>query len=79
MRVTTWTEYSLIIVIHLARRGGPAVARSRRASWPRPNGSGAITSSRFCCGCAGPGLVESVRGARGGYFLAQEPDRHFRP
>ena len=31
MRVTTWTEYSLIISIHLARRGragsGPVAAR----------------------------------------------------
>ena len=61
MRVTTWTEYSLIISIHLAKRGrsgnGPVAAREL------------ADSERL----RRAGLVESVRGAKGGYFLARDP------
>jgi Rrf2 family protein len=73
MRVTTWTEYSLIITIHLARRGreqaGPVAARELAESERLP----ADYVEQILLRLRRAGLVESVRGAKGGYFLAREP------
>lgn len=74
MRVTTWTEYSLIIALHLARRkssGEPTAARELAESERLP----ADYVEQILLRLRRAGLVESVRGARGGYFLAREPDR----
>ena len=74
MRVTTWTEYSLIIVLHLARRrtgGGSAVAARELAEVERLPGD---YVEQILLRLRRAGLVESVRGARGGYFLAREPE-----
>jgi len=73
MRVTTWTEYSLIIAIHLARRkrtGAGAVAARELAEAERlpPD-----YVEQILLRLRRAGLVESVRGARGGYLLAREP------
>jgi Rrf2 family protein len=73
MRVTTWTEYSLIIALHLARRGvagrGPVAAREIAETERLP----ADYVEQILLRLRRAGLVESVRGARGGYFLAKEP------
>jgi Rrf2 family protein len=73
MRVTTWTEYSLIISIHLARRGqaglGPIAAREL-AELERLPGD---YVEQILLRLRRAGLVESVRGAKGGYFLARGP------
>lgn len=73
MRVTTWTEYSLIISIHLARRGrtgaGPVAARELSDVERLP----ADYVEQILLRLRRAGLVESVRGAKGGYFLAKEP------
>jgi Rrf2 family protein len=73
MRVTTWTEYSLIISIHLAKRGrkgiGPVAARELADIERLP----ADYVEQILLRLRRAGLVESVRGARGGYFLAKEP------
>ncbi len=73
MRVTTWTEYSLIISIHLARRGrtgcGPVAARELADAERLP----ADYVEQILLRLRRAGLVESVRGAKGGYFLAREP------
>ena len=73
MRVTTWTEYSLIISIHLAKRGrtgsGPVAARELADSERLP----ADYVEQILLRLRRAGLVESVRGAKGGYFLAKEP------
>jgi Rrf2 family protein len=73
MRVTTWTEYSLIISIHLAKRGrgghGPVAARELADSERLP----ADYVEQILLRLRRAGLVESVRGAKGGYFLAREP------
>lgn len=74
MRVTTWTEYSLIIVLHLARRqangGGPVAARelSEQERLPGDYVEQILLRLRRA------GLVESVRGARGGYTLGRRPE-----
>jgi Rrf2 family protein len=73
MRVTTWTEYSLIISIHLAKRGrkgmGPVAARELADVERLP----ADYVEQILLRLRRAGLVESVRGARGGYYLAKEP------
>ncbi len=73
MRVTTWTEYSLIIALHLARRGrtgaGPVAARELAEVERLP----ADYVEQILLRLRRAGLVDSVRGARGGYLLAREP------
>jgi Rrf2 family protein len=73
MRVTTWTEYSLIIVIHLARRSasgaGPVAAREIAEAERLPGDY----VEQILLRLRRANLVESVRGAKGGYFLAREP------
>lgn len=73
MRVTTWTEYSLIISIHLAKRGrtgsGPVAARELADTERLP----ADYVEQILLRLRRAGLVQSVRGARGGYFLAKDP------
>jgi Rrf2 family protein len=75
MRVTTWTEYSLIIALHLARRGragaDPVAARELAEVERLP----ADYVEQILLRLRRAGLVESVRGARGGYNLAREPSR----
>jgi len=73
MRVTTWTEYSLIISLHLARRAGtqPIAARDISETERLPGDY----VEQILLRLRRAGLVESVRGARGGYFLAREPGR----
>ena len=73
MRVTTWTEYSLIISIHLARRQtqalGPVAARDLAMAEQLP----VDYVEQILLRLRRAGVVESVRGARGGYYLAREP------
>jgi Rrf2 family transcriptional regulator, iron-sulfur cluster assembly transcription factor len=73
MRVTTWTEYSLIISLHLARRAGsgsdPVAARELADVERLP----ADYVEQILLRLRRAGLVESVRGARGGYYLARDP------
>ena len=74
MRVTTWTEYSLIIALHLARqrRGSePTAARELSEAERLP----ADYVEQILLRLRRAGLVESVRGARGGYRLAREPNQ----
>jgi Rrf2 family protein len=73
MRVTTWTEYSLIISLHLARRTGPQtdpVSARDLADFERLP---ADYVEQILLRLRRAGLVESVRGARGGYYLARDP------
>lgn len=75
MRITTWTEYSLIISIHLARRGAgdgsPIAARELAETERLP----ADYVEQILLRLRRAGVVESVRGAKGGYFLAREPNQ----
>jgi Rrf2 family protein len=71
MRVTTWAEYGLIVSIHLARRAGqgPVAARelSEHERLPHDYVEQILLRMRRA------GIVDSVRGAKGGYLLAREP------
>ncbi|MEZ4413645.1 MAG: Rrf2 family transcriptional regulator [Gemmatimonadales bacterium] len=71
--MTTWTEYSLIISLHLARRGGtePVAARDISESERLPGDY----VEQILLRLRRAGLVESVRGARGGYFLGRPPEQ----
>jgi Rrf2 family protein len=73
MRITTWTEYSLIISIHLAKRGrrgaSPVAARELAEVERLPSDY----VEQILLRLRRAGIVESVRGAKGGYFLARDP------
>ncbi len=73
MRVTTWTEYSLIITLHLAKRhradGGRVAARELAEVERLPPDY----VEQILLRLRRAGLVASVRGARGGYRLARDP------
>ncbi|HEX9894520.1 MAG TPA: Rrf2 family transcriptional regulator [Gemmatimonadales bacterium] len=75
MRVTTWTEYSLIIVINLAKRRraghGALSARELADSERLP----ADYVEQILLRLRRAGLVDSIRGAKGGYTLAREAER----
>lgn len=72
MRVTTWAEYGLIVCLHLARRvgNGRVAARDMAEAENLP----ADYVEQILLRLRRKGLVESVRGARGGYLLARAPE-----
>lgn len=69
MRITTWAEYGLIVAVHLARHGGerpvPAREIAEREGLPPDYVEQILLKLRRAV------LVTSVRGAKGGYFLAR--------
>ena len=71
MRVTTWAEYGLIVSIHLARRAGqgPVAARELSGHERLPHDY----VEQILLRMRRAGIVDSVRGAKGGYLLAREP------
>ena len=70
MRVTTWTEYSLLITLNLARNGShPVPARAIAEEERLPPDY----TEQICLRLRRAGLVESARGAKGGYMLAKDP------
>jgi Rrf2 family protein len=73
MRVTTWTEYSLIISLHLARRTGPQTEPVAARELADVERLPADYVEQILLRLRRAGLVESVRGARGGYYLARDP------
>src|SRR5207244_13434739 len=71
MRVTTWAEYGLLVSLNLAKRAGqgPVAARELAEQDRLPHDY--VEQIRLRRRRAG--LVESVRGAKGGYYLARDP------
>ena len=71
MRITTWAEYGLICALHLARRAGegPITGREIAAQERLP----ADYVEQILLRLRRAGLVNSTRGARGGYELAKPP------
>ncbi len=73
MRITTWTEYSLIISIHLAKRGRSGVPQVAARELAEAERLPADYVEQILLRLRRAGIVESVRGAKGGYFLAKDP------
>jgi len=71
MRVTTWAEYGLIVSVHLAHRAGegPVAARELAEKEKLP----ADYVEQILLRLRRAGIVLSIRGARGGYYLARPP------
>lgn len=72
MRITTWAEYGLICALHLAKRAGegPITGREIAARERLP----ADYVEQILLRLRRAGLVNSTRGARGGYMLGKAPD-----
>ncbi len=72
MRITTWAEYGLICALHLAKRQGEGPVTGRemadRERLPTDYVEQILLRLRRA------EIVTSVRGARGGYLLAREPE-----
>lgn len=71
MRITTWAEYGLICALHLARRAGtgPVTGRDIAAREQLP----ADYVEQILLRMRRAGVVDSTRGARGGYELSRAP------
>ena len=72
MRVTTWAEYGLIVSLHLAKDGSDAPTPARDLA--EREGLPADYVEQILLKLRRAGLVRSVRGAKGGYFLARDPN-----
>lgn len=72
MRITTWAEYGLICALNLAKRAGegPITGREIASTERLP----ADYVEQILLRLRRAGLVNSTRGARGGYMLAKAPD-----
>ena len=72
MRITTWAEYGLICALNLAKRAGegPITGREIAASERLPGDY----VEQILLRLRRAGLVNSTRGARGGYMLARAPE-----
>ena len=73
MRITTWAEYGLICALHLARRAevGPVTGRDVAARERLPGDY----VEQILLRMRRAGIVNSTRGARGGYTLARAPEK----
>ncbi len=71
MRITTWAEYGLICALHLAHRAGegPVTGREMAAREKLPGDY----VEQILLRMRRAGIVNSTRGARGGYSLARTP------
>ncbi len=69
VRITTWAEYGLISALHLARRigDGPVTGRAIAAGESLP----VDYVEQILLRLRRAGIVDSTRGARGGYVLAR--------
>ena len=72
MRITTWAEYGLICALHLAKRAGEGPITGREIA--AGEGLPADYVEQILLRLRRAGLVNSTRGARGGYSLAKAPD-----
>jgi Rrf2 family protein len=72
MRITTWAEYGVICALHLARRTeeGPVTGRDVAARERLPGDY----VEQILLRLRRAGIVQSTRGAKGGYALARPSD-----
>lgn len=71
MRVTTWAEYGVIIALHLAKQGERLPVPARQLADDEQLPSDYV--EQILLRLRRAGLIESVRGAKGGYRLARLP------
>ena len=71
MRITTWAEYGLICSLHLARRHGEGPVTGREIAEKERLPADYV--EQILLRLRRAGLVNSTRGARGGYVLADLP------
>ncbi len=74
MRITTWTEYSLIIMLHLSHRKRTGDDAMPARELAEIEGLPPDYTEQIFLRLRRAGLVQSVRGARGGYFLSRPPE-----
>ena len=70
MRITTWAEYGLLVSLHLARRRDALAVPAHEVA--ETEGLPADYVEQILLKLRRAGLVSSVRGAKGGYFLARQ-------
>jgi len=75
MRISSWTEYSLIIALHLSRRAKDAGKAAHVAACDLAEAEQLPSDfvEQILLRLRRAGVVKSVRGARGGYYLANDP------
>jgi Rrf2 family protein len=71
MRITTWAEYGLIASVHLAKRFGSRPQSARQLAIVERLPPDYV--EQILLRLRRAGLVQSVRGARGGYSLSRAP------
>jgi Rrf2 family protein len=71
VRITTWAEYGLICALHLARRAGEGPITGREIAGRERLPADYV--EQILLRLRRAGLVNSTRGARGGYSLAKTP------
>jgi Rrf2 family protein len=67
MRVTTWAEYGLIVSVHLAGRAGEGAVAAREMAEKEHLPADYV--EQILLRLRRAGIVTSVRGAKGGYYL----------
>jgi Rrf2 family protein len=72
MRITTWGEYGLIVCVHLAKRAGAGAQAARELAATERLSHDYV--EQILLRLRRAGLVQSVRGAHGGYALARSPE-----
>jgi Rrf2 family protein len=72
MRITTWGEYGLIVCVHLARRADAGALAARELAAAERLSHDYV--EQILLRLRRAGLVQSARGARGGYSLARAPE-----
>ncbi len=72
MRVTTWAEYGLIVSLHLAKQSGSDINPTPARDMAEREGLPPDYVEQILLKLRRAGLVASVRGAKGGYYLARE-------
>ncbi|RMH62043.1 MAG: SUF system Fe-S cluster assembly regulator [Zetaproteobacteria bacterium] len=71
LRLTRLTDYGILLMTHMPRPGGALVSSQELAEATRVP---ATTVSKLLQSLLAAGLLESVRGAHGGYRLARAPE-----
>ena len=73
LRISKLTDYGIVVLVHLAREAPGSTLNARELAGATELPLPAV--SKMLKSLAAAGLVDSLRGARGGYRLACDPSR----